>query len=95
MTEKTSDDSTPEVNKEEELDDEALFGDIGGLFGDPQNCHGDMQHPFVYVWPKPLDDDDISLYTNPALISNWAFFDTSSAGTFFNVLVNFLSFLKS
>ena len=65
MTEKTSDDSTPEVNKEEELDDEALFGDIGGLFGDPQNCHGDMQHPFVYVWPKPLDDDDISLYTNP------------------------------
>ena len=60
MAEKNCQDSD-----KEDLDDEALFGDIGGLFGDPQNCHGDMKHPFVYKWPTPQDGDDVSFYTNP------------------------------
>ena len=58
---------TPGLSQARELDDEALFGDIGGLFGDPQNCHGDMTHPFVYEWPLPQDGDDTNFLHQPAV----------------------------
>ena len=35
-----------------------LFDSFGGLFGDPQNAHGDCENPFVYAWPESTDADD-------------------------------------
>ena len=37
-----------------------LFDSFGGLFGDPQNAHGDIDNPFVYTWPEQQENDDTS-----------------------------------
>ena len=44
-------------------DQDELF-DVGTLFGDPSNSHGDSKHPFVYEWPEPDTNKDNSFYTS-------------------------------